>query len=73
MKRRDLALLLLMTLTLGCHKGYLALFEEGVPAPVKTYPYRIEGFPQADQEALRRGIPIASGEELTRLLQDYLS
>jgi len=73
MKRRDWHTFLLLTLLLGCHNGYLALFEGSDPAPVRTFPYRVEGFPQNDQEALRQGIPISSDEELTRLLQDFLS
>lgn len=64
---------LALTMILGCHKGYLALFRTNDPLPLKTYPYRLEVFPPEDQAGLRQGIPVSSEEELTRLLQDYLS
>lgn len=69
----SVCLTLLMGFILGSHNGYIALWTEGSPEPEKVFPYRVTLLPPADQEALERGIPIGSTEELARLLEDYLS
>lgn len=71
--KKHILLMLSAAWILGCHKGYLALFNAGNPVPVKTFPYRLEGFPPEDQDALRNGIHAASEEELLRLMQDHMS
>ena len=64
---------LLLCWVLGCHKGYVALFAPGEPLPLEVYPYKAEMFPDADQKALQRGIPVKDEAELSRLLADFLS
>jgi len=59
-------------LILGCHQNHIALLNEALE-PVQVFPYSLDLLPPADQEALRRGIPIGGKEELHRLLEDYLS
>ena len=71
MKLRHICCLLLLLGYLGLHKGYLALFEEG--KPVMILPYKALMYSQEDQQALQKGIPYESEEELTRLLEDFLS
>ena len=70
---RILSLCLLLFLVLGCHKGYVALWKEPEPEPVRVFPYPVSALPPADQKALEHGITIGSSEELARLLEDYLS
>ncbi len=58
---------------LGLHNGYLALWDSSESQPVQVFPYRAELYPDADQEALRHGIPVTSPKMLSRLLEDYFS
>ena len=58
---------------LGIHHGYVALWHDGDTNPVEVFPYRAEMLPKADRQALKKGIVIENEEELTRLLEDYLS
>lgn len=71
MKLRYVTCLLLVLGYLGLHKGYLALFEEG--KPVMILPYKAEMYSSEDQLTLKKGIPYETEEELTRLLEDFLS
>lgn len=71
--KRYFACLILLMGYLGLHNGYLALFEDGSSEPSLILPYKAELYPQADQEALKQGIPYETQEELTRLLEDFLS
>lgn len=71
--RRCLSSMALLGFLLGVHKGYIALWKDGDPEPVRVFPYRVSGLPLQDQQFLERGIPITSQSELHRLLQDYLS
>lgn len=57
----------------GLHNGYLALLDSRDSQPVQVFPYRAELYPEADQEALRHGIPVTSQKMLSRLMEDYLS
>ena len=66
-----LKLFMITALILGTHRGYLALIENN--KPVEIYPYHINMLPHADQECLRKGIPIKNEKHLEKLLQDYLS
>lgn len=68
-----LALSLLIMFLLGSHKGYLALWKEDRPEPFQIFPVKVSSLPQADQEALEKGIPARSELELSSLLEDFLS
>lgn len=72
-KIRVLSVLVILCCYLGLHGGYLALWNSADAQPLQVFPYRAEGYPEADQKALRHGIPITSREELARLLEDYFS
>jgi hypothetical protein len=56
---------------LGISNGHLALFEEN--RPVQVFPYAVENYSYADQEALKKGIPYHTSLEKQRILEDYLS
>lgn len=71
MKLRTVILLLACACYLGIHNGYLTIFENNEPKNI--LPYRAELFPDLDLQALRKGIPFRSKEELTALLEDFLS
>lgn len=68
-----LVLSLLIMFLLGSHKGYLALWKEDRPEPFQIFPVKVSSLPQADQEALEKGIPARSELELSSLLEDFLS
>lgn len=72
-KKKFLCLPLLFGFILGCHRGYIALWNDGGSEPAQIYPYRVDTLPPADQKALQEGIYIKSEKELTQLLEDYLS
>ena len=65
--------LLVLGLTLGSFRGYVALFDENQEEPRQVFPYRISTLPPADQVALEKGIPVRSEKELQHLLEDFLS
>lgn len=65
--------LLLAGLTLGCCRGYVALWRDGSGQPEAVYPYPAALLPPEDQAALAKGIPVKNREELARLLEDFLS
>ena len=73
MFKKHLACLLLLMGYLGLHNGYLALFENGSSEPSMILPYKAELYPKADRQALENGIPYENQQELTRLLEDFLS
>jgi len=58
---------------LGLHHGKLAIWSTQTPAPLQVFPYSAELFPSQDYDALRRGIPFSTDEELSKLLEDFLS
>ena len=66
-------LLILAGLILGICKGKLALIAESDGQPVEIYPLFAAMLPAADQKSLTEGIPVRSAEELSRLLEDFLS
>lgn len=72
MKKHVYALLLL-TCLLGLQDGYLALFRGENTTAYHVFPYRAELYPKIDRQALENGIPFSSQEELSQLLEDYLS
>ena len=73
MRQHFISLLLALGFILGSHNGYVALWTEGQAEPDRTFPYRVSSLPQADQEALAKGIRAEDILELTQLLEDYLS
>ena len=73
MKHFTVYLALFFTFLLGSHEGFVALWIQPDPQPVKVFPYRVASLPPADQENLRKGIVIESEKELSCLLEDYLS
>ena len=73
LSQRILSLLMILGLTLGSFRGYLALFDENQEEPRQVFPYRISTLPPADQVALEKGIPVRSEKELQHLLEDFLS
>ena len=66
-------LALILTILLGSHKGFLALWRQGEDAPLRIYPLRIDTLPPADQELLEAGIEVESEGHLARLLEDFWS
>ena len=70
---RQLYLALIFGFLLGISDGYIALWKDGSEKPVEVFPYQARLLPVADQQALEKGIPIDSAEDLQRLMEDYLS
>ena len=73
MRRILLSAVMMLSLFLGVYKSRLALLDDTSADPVAVYPLAVSMLPEADQLALSRGIPIGSGLDLARLLEDYLS
>lgn len=65
--------LILASLFLGLHGKNLALLDGNTGKAIEIYPLSVSMLPKADQENLRRGITVESEEDLSRLLEDYLS
>lgn len=64
---------LLLSGYLGLYQGRLALWRSDAPLPEQIFQKTPDIYPEADQRALQKGIPFATEEELSRLLEDYLS
>ena len=60
-------------MSLGVYQGRLALFLGDGRYPNEIYDIRIRSLPPKDREKLAKGLPVASEEELFRLLEDYSS
>ena len=73
MIKKILPVLLMLSLYLGAHNGYLALFQTGCHRPVAQYPIPIAMLPQTDQSLITAGIEIKNKLHLAQLLEDYLS
>lgn len=73
MPKKAVSLILFLYLTLGCFRGYLALFDKGASEPKQIFPCPVSSLPDADREALEKGIPVRSEDELNRFLEDFLS
>ena len=73
MKRKLFTLLLIASWVLGSYDGYIALYNQNCPQPLEIYPYKTQILPKTDQQALAEGIPVRDADQLTRLLQDFLS
>ena len=72
-KKLSLYISLIFLFILGAKDGYIALWKDSDPEPVRVFPYSVAALPEADQKALEQGIPLDSREDLLRLLEDYLS
>lgn len=59
--------------TLGIFRGQLALWKDGAGTPQTVYPIAAGTLPAADQQLLQHGIRAETPEEVTALLEDYLS
>lgn len=59
------------TYILGAQNGKAVLFKAGENTPVARYDIYLNLLPEADAEALQRGIPVATREELNRYLEDF--
>lgn len=70
---RIAATVLLAVLYLGVADGYLAIYEDKTAQPLQVLPYRVGAFPQADREALDKGIPFDTEAQLNKLLEDFAS
>ncbi len=68
-----LTALLILSLYLGIYNDNVAMWDDADIRPINVFPYRVSLLPKADQEALKKGIPITSYEELMRLLEDFFS
>lgn len=73
MLKKMAALILLLYLTLGSFRGYVALFDRGAAEPKQIFPCPVSSLPDADRQALEQGIPVRTEDELNRLLEDFLS
>ena len=73
MLKKMAALILLLYLTLGSFRGYVALFDRGATEPKQIFPCPVSSLPDADRQALEQGIPVRTEDELNRLLEDFLS
>ena len=67
------AVLLFMTLFLGVRNDCVALLRADTGETVAVYPMKVQMLPRYDQLALEAGIPIYSRDQLTHLLEDFLS
>ena len=67
------ASILLLLLYLGVWGKHLALWNDKSTRPIIVFPYQTALYPEADQQALKQGIPISSLTEASRLLEDYFS
>ena len=63
--------ILLIGFYLGLYNNNLTIFEDG--KPIITLPYHSEIYPTEDQERLREGIPFETNDELSALLEDFIS
>lgn len=70
---RRLYCMLALGFLLGVRDGYIALWQEGTPEPLRVFPYAATSLPEADRAALEQGILIENSALLTKYLEDFLS
>ena len=73
MKKRYRMLLLVCSLYLGLHNGYIALWSTQQEKPLQVFPYKAALYPKIDRYALEEGLPIGNEAELEKFLEDLLS
>ena len=61
------------SMTLGVFEGKLALFIGQSPYPNAVYDFLIRTLPPEDRARLEVGIELSGEEELSALLEDYMS
>ena len=71
--QKSVWLMLALSLILGSHNGYVALWEGNDPEPKEVFPYKVSSLPEADQKRLEKGIRLKNRRELIELVEDYLS
>ncbi len=76
MQKKNLSCLfscvLMFGFLLGIRNGKVALWKADDPTPIKVFPYYASALPRDAREALEKGIPIESLEDLETLLEKYL-
>ena len=72
-KKSHVYLALFFGFLLGIQNGFVALWEDGNPEPIRVFPYKASSLPAADQKRLEDGIHVASKSELVQMIEDYLS
>lgn len=55
------------------HEGRIAVFPAGSDIPELVFDVYTRMLPQSDQDLLQQGVYVADYEELTRLVEDYIS
>ena len=71
--KKNWGLLILLGYLAGIYHGRIALWHGEDPEPDTVFPYEASLLPPADQAALEKGIPIHSGSELIRFIEDFCS
>ena len=71
--KKTSVLLAALIISLGIHKGRLALLKTGSPDPIRIYPIQVRLLPPEDQSKLTQGIEVRDPLHLAQLLEDYLS
>ena len=67
------AMALCFSFLLGIKNGKVVLWKDGQSEPVKTYPYPVSMLPKEARDALAKGVPLESEQQLYDMIQDYLS
>lgn len=73
MTKKILSFLLAAVCYLGCHNGYLAVFDEKKRDPLLVLPYKTDTYSPEDRAALTQGIYCEDMAALTQVLEDFLS
>ncbi len=63
---------LLLGFLLGIHNGQIAIWKGEDPLPWKVLPYPASVLPQEARQALKKGIPFETMEDLEDLIEKYL-
>ena len=71
--KQFLSMGLIFGFLLGVQNGYVALWKDGNPEPLRVFPYLAENLPEADRLALEQGIHLDNRLQLIELIEDYLS
>lgn len=66
------AMALCFSFLLGIKNGKVVLWQDGRSEPIKTYPYPLSMLPKEARDALSKGIPLESEEQLYEMVKDYL-
>ena len=72
-RKKILCNILILGFLLGVYEGKVALWKGNDPKPMKVFPYQASLLPEADRQALEKGIQVDSLWQLKQMIQDYLS